>query len=691
MKSQFTAYGVRGLPELTVRGILLGALITVIFTASNVYLGLKVGMTFSSSIPAAVISMAILRMCRNSNVLENNMVQTQASAAGTLSSVIFALPGLLMLGYWAGFPLLQTLGMCACGGCLGVLFTIPLRRALVVNTDLPYPEGRAAAEILKVGSEDPYANADPNAQKKETGMKDIVLGSTLAGLFSFCSNGLHVLSSGTAVWFKLGSVATQIPLSFSLALLGAGYLIGITAGIAMLVGLLLAWFVFVPYLQTVLPMPDGMSAEEFAQTIWITKVRYIGAGCIGLAAIWTLLKLSRSVVTGIKVSLSAIKEGNLRDDDTRLTDTDMSVKSIGIVFILVVLGLTVSFSQFLFSSELPLAITLSFIVAGVLVSVLVGFLVAAACGYMAGLLGSSSSPISGIGIIGVIISSLVVYAISSLFDLFDIEGGQSFAIAMSIFMTSVIIAIACVSNDNLQDLKTGQLVDATPKHQQIALIIGVFVGAVTIAPVLNLLYQAYGFAGAMPRPDMDPTQALSAPQANLMKTIAEGIFNAQLEWIYIFIGIGLCIAIIVIDLILERVSGRRLGLPPIAVGLAIYLPPSVNAPIILGTVISYFMHNYLKKRAALRSKGYENEDYEDSMRHGVLFASGLIVGDSLIGVLIAVAIVASISVGGSADPLALVGPEFEGIAQVLAVICYLAIMVAMLYQPIKAKFRPSKK
>lgn len=249
------------MPELTARGMILGALITVIFTASNVYLGLKVGLTFSSSIPAAVISMAILRMFKHSNILENNMVQTQASAAGTLSAIIFILPGLLMLGYWQGFPFWQTLLLCACGGSLGVLFTIPLRRAMVVNSDLPYPEGRAAAEILKVGSEIRREEAaGEDTSKKETGMKDIVGGTALAGLFSLCTNGFHIVSSEFSYWFSIGSAVTRIPLGFSTALLGAGYLIGIASGMAILVGTLLAWYIFVPYLTSTLIPADGQSA-----------------------------------------------------------------------------------------------------------------------------------------------------------------------------------------------------------------------------------------------------------------------------------------------------------------------------------------------------------------------------------------------------------------------------------------------
>ena len=336
------------MPELTARGMILGALITVIFTASNVYLGLKVGLTFSSSIPAAVISMAILRMFKHSNILENNMVQTQASAAGTLSAIIFILPGLLMLGYWQGFPFWQTLLLCACGGSLGVLFTIPLRRAMVVNSDLPYPEGRAAAEILKVGSEIRKEEANgEDTSKKETGMKDIVGGTALAGLFSLCSNGFHVVSSEFSYWLSFGKAVTQIPLGFSTALLGAGYLIGIASGMAILVGTLLAWYVFVPYLTSVITPAEGQSAAAFAKAIWAQKVRFIGAGCIGIAAVWTLIRLAKPVVDGIKMSINAFRSNDT--DEKKLlhhTDIDMSPKSIAIVFFCVLLGLIITFYSF---------------------------------------------------------------------------------------------------------------------------------------------------------------------------------------------------------------------------------------------------------------------------------------------------------------------------------------------------------
>lgn len=665
------------MPELTARGMILGALITVIFTASNVYLGLKVGLTFSSSIPAAVISMAILRMFKHSNILENNMVQTQASAAGTLSAIIFILPGLLMLGYWQGFPFWQTLLLCACGGPLGVLFTIPLRRAMVVNSDLPYPEGRAAAEILKVGSEIRKEEANgEDTSKKETGMKDIVGGTALAGLFSLCSNGFHVVSSEFSYWLSFGKAVTQIPLGFSTALLGAGYLIGIASGMAILVGTLLAWYVFVPYLTSVITPAEGQSAAAFAKAIWAQKVRFIGAGCIGIAAVWTLIRLAKPVVDGIKMSINALRANDTEEKKMlHHTDIDMSPKSVGLVFLAILIGLFITFYTFVSNAGLSMSVTLMFIVVGILVAILMGFFVAAACGYMAGLIGTSASPISGIGILGIIVSSLVVLGIGSSAGVFETMQGTQFATAFAIFITSVIVSIASISNDNLQDLKTGYLVGATPWKQQVALILGSIIGSFAIAPVLNLLYQAYGFTGALPRAGMDPTQALAAPQATLMTTIAQGIFSASLDWNYILFGVGVGIAAIIIDLILTK-NTKSLALP------------TLEIPLVIGSVMGYLIHKSLKARAARRSPGHEEEDVEACNHRGVLFASGLIVGESLMGVIIALLIVVSVTSGGSENPLALVGKDFQSTADILGLLCFIAMIAIFVRHILITKFNP---
>ena len=673
MKHDFTSHDLH-LPELTLRGMLLGALITVIFTASNVYLGLKVGLTFSSSIPAAIISMAILRFFKDSNVLENNMVQTQASAAGTLSAIIFILPGLLMLGYWNGFPFWQTFLLCACGGSLGVLFTIPLRRAMVVNSDLPYPEGRAAAEILKVGSH----NGEQGPQSS-SGMTDIVSGGFVAGLISLCANGFKVLGDSMSFWIPVGSKGiTQIPLGFSTALLGAGYLIGIASGIAILVGVLIAWAGFVPYFTNMFA-PDGGATAKFAMAIWKSKVRFIG-----IAAIWTLITLIKPIIEGMKISVKSMNSSSAERELHRM-DTDMSTKSVLGVFILILIGLVFTFWDFVSVVPISAGLMWTLVVVGIVVALLIGFFVAAACGYMAGLIGTSASPISGIGILATIISSLVVYFIAAENNLFATQEGVQFATAMAIFMTSVVIAIASISNDNLQDLKTGQLVGATPWRQQIALLLGSVAGAIAIAPVLNLLYQAYGFTGALPRAEMDPNAALSAPQATLMTTIAQGIFNSSMDWDYILIGVGVGVVAIIVNLILKSTTAT-LTLPPLAVGMGIYLPPTLEVPLIIGSFISYFVGRYLVARAKMRAGELADYDVEQSNRRGVLFASGLIVGESLIGVIIAVIIVLSVTTGGGEAPLELVGPEFESTAQWLGLLAFIFAGLYLVRRVVTHKF-----
>lgn len=682
MNSKYFSHDLN-LPELTLRGMILGVLITIIFTASNVYLGLKVGLTFSSSIPAAIISMAILRFFKDSNILENNMVQTQASSAGTLSAVIFVLPGLLMLGYWQGFPFWQTLILCAAGGCLGVLFTIPLRRAMVVNSDLTYPEGRAAAEILKVGSRE-----DTVGVKSSSGMRDIVTGGFVAGIVSLCTNGFRILSDGMAVWVNVGKGATQLPLGFSTALLGAGYLIGIASGIAILVGMIIAWGGFVPYYTNILPMDPGMSVSKFAMAVWKEKVRFIGAGTIGIAAIWTLLTLMKPILEGLKMSIKSMTMSAEERASHRM-DTDMTVKSVLATTVAVIIGLVLCFFDFVYAVDISPTLMWTLVIVGVIVSLLIGFIVASACGYMAGLIGTSASPISGIGILAIIISSLVVYGIASANDLFATQAGVQFATAMALFMTSVVVAIAAISNDNLQDLKTGQLVGATPWKQQVALLIGCVVGSVAIAPVLNLLYQAYGFTGAMPREGMDPSVALSAPQATLMTTIAQGIFSSSMDWTYIFIGIGVGVVAIIVNLILKGTTAS-LSLPPLAIGMGIYLPPALETPLVVGAVIGYFVNRYLRKRAAKRAGNLADQDVEICNRRGVLFSSGLIVGESIIGVIIAAIIVISVTSGGSEAPLQLVGKGFEDTAEWLGLIVFVAVAIGLVRLVLGQKFDPQE-
>jgi putative OPT family oligopeptide transporter len=625
------------LPELTARGLVIGALITVVFTAANVYLGLKVGLTFASSIPAAVISMAVLRLLGRGTILENNMVQTQASAAGTLSSVIFVLPGLVMVGHWHGFPFWQSAGICGAGGVLGVLFTIPLRRAMVVQSSLPYPEGVAAAEILRVG----HGASVPG----EPGAADIAIGGVVSAAACFASTGLHVLGEGISQWFAAGGAVFRLCTGFSLALLGAGYLVGIAAGLAMLLGAVISWGIAVPVLTALHPAPSGVAIAAYATDLWRLKVRFLGAGVIGVSAIWALAGLLGPTIAGVRQSMGRARgRAGLA---TERTDQDMPVSWIGIVFVVSMLAMSVVFYGFL--SDMPAAVAFGvwgLVAYGCAFCVVFGFLVAAACGYMAGLVGSSSSPISGIAILATILTSLILLVMLGAGGVLGTESGQQAGIALALFIVSVVLATATVSNDNLQDLKTGYLVGATPWRQQVALIVGCVVGALVIPPILDLLYNAYGFSGAIPRPGMDASQALAAPQATLMAAIARGIFGHSLDWLFIGMGVALGLLLILADLVMKRAG--RAGLPVLAVGIGIYLPPTVGVTLALGAILGWAIDGRLRGRP----------DAEPARRRGVLIASGLIVGESLAGV----AIAAVIGATGEQAPLALVGDDFAPVA-----------------------------
>lgn len=660
-------YKKQNLPELTLRGLILGSILTIIFTASNVYLGLKVGLTFSSSIPAVVISMAVLSLFKTSNILENNMVQTQASAAGTLSSVIFVIPGLFMCGYWSEFPLWQTFMICLCGGGLGVLFTIPLRRTMVVESKLAYPEGRAAAEILKV------ANKDQSSKKGKQGIKEIALGSFIAAIFSLLSNGFKLAASESNFAFIWNKMAFGFSMGYSLALLGAGYLVGLAGAIALFVGMFLAWGIFTPYLSN-FEFDSAKNAVDLASSVWSSKVRLIGTGAIAIAALWTLIELLKPVIEGIKEIVKNVKITNQEKNER--TNIDLSLKSIFILFVLMVVGLFITFYSFVEDANLSIYYQMLFSFVGTLVSVLIGFFVAAACGYMAGLVGSSSSPISGIGLIGVIISSIVFLVLGV--ELFQDPMLSKFAVALAIFTTSVILATAAISNDNLQDLKTGHLVGATPWKQQVALLVGCVFGALAIVPVLNLLYQAYGFVGAMPREGMDASSALAAPQANLMSTIAQGIFHHNIEWGYMAFGVFVGILMIIIDKILRRT--QKMSLPPLAVGIGIYLPPAINIPLVIGGILKYIVMQHLTKKYAKNS--HKEEKLASCEQRGTLFASGLIVGESIFGVIIAGITVFSVSMGGSENPLALNLANFHD-SELFALIFFVGVVLYFIKRIVK--------
>lgn len=635
--------------EFTLRGVILGALITLAFTAANVYLGLKVGLTFASAIPAAVISMALLYRFKDSNILENNLVQTQASAAGTLSSVIFVLPALLMLGLWTGFPFWQTALICAAGGTLGVLYTIPLRRVMVVQSDLPYPEGVAAAEVLRVGDAQRHKGEDmASSAPRSTGLRDLGWGTGLAALFAFLSGGLRLLGDAFNFWIPAGSVAFRVAAGFSPALLAAGYLMGAAAGIAVLAGLVLCWGLVVPWLTAHASPAAGQDISDLATQLWSAKARFLGAGVIGVSALWTVGTLARPILQAIlHQSAHGAKEVSAESGDT---DKDMPrswMLAIGLVALAVLYFVVSGFLQ-QHMPELGSQPRLWLSLLCVLFAAVFGFLVAAACGYMAGLVGSSASPISGIGIIATILMASTLLGLHALVPAFARSVSGQMGVALVLFMVSVVLAMASISNDNLQDLKTGYLVGATPWRQQLVLIIGCVVGALVIPPVLDLLYNAYGFAGSLPREGMDPSQALAAPQATLMLQIASGIFEGSLDWAMLGLGVLVGLIVIVADVSLRK-SGKG-ALPPLAVGLGIYLPPTIGLTLTIGALLGFFIQRAISSYGARAGHVWTAAAEE----RGLLLASGLIVGESLMGIVIA----ALIGFSGKDAPLALVGESF---------------------------------
>ena len=616
--------------ELTIRGLILGALITTIFTAANVYLGLKVGLTFASSIPAAVISMAILSAVKDSSILENNIVQTVASAAGTLSAIIFVLPGLVIVGWWTGFPFWQSFLICLSGGVLGVLFTIPLRRALVTNSDLPYPEGVAAAEVLKVGSGTRGETTDDTGESRE-GLVAVILGSVASGGLAIITS-TRVAAAEVTGFFRLGTMASSgYNIAFSLALLGAGHLVGLSVGMAMLVGLVIAWAIAVPVLTSMQPAAAGVALAAHTTTIWRTEVRFIGAGAIAVAAIYTLATLAKPVVGGLISTLAASRAAKVADD----RDRDLSPPwIIALTAACLVLAGWLAFSFARSTVLAPSAVTLTLI--AVPFVLLGGFLIAAICGYMAGLIGASNSPISGVGILSIVLcASAIIVAVP------PTAATRPALVAFALFVTAIVFACATISNDNLQDLKTGQLVGASPMRQQIALIVGVVAGAAVIPFVLNLLAKAYGFAGAANVGVLAP-HPLPAPQATLISALAQGVIGGNLDWKMIGIGALVGVGLILLDTTLGAM--KKLRIPPLAVGIGIYLPMSATFAVVVGAVISHWYNG--RARSAANPQRAE--------RLGTLVASGLIVGESLWGV-----INAGLIVGFSKDaPIGLVPEDF---------------------------------
>ncbi|HDS85403.1 MAG TPA: oligopeptide transporter, OPT family [Phycisphaerales bacterium] len=598
--------------ELTIRAILLGIVLSMLLAGTNAYLGLFAGMTVSASIPAAVLSMGIFRLFRRSSILENNIVQTSASAGESLAAgAIFTLPALLILGFWDEIHLGWVMLLCGLGGVLGVLFTIPLRRSLILQQKLQFPEGVATAEVLETG------------QTGGRGLTYIIQAAAAGGLFKLGSTALGVWPDAIETARRVGNSIFYGGTNLSPALASVGYIVGLNIAVLIFLGGAVNWLVAIPIVST-FESASGQTLIEQAYSLWSGKTRYIGVGAMVFGGLWTIFQIRKTLLSGIVSGLKAYQIRTSGQPALERTEKDVPMKWVLLLILLLVVPLLLVYQVFVANWSISITMAVCMLITG--------FVFSAVAGYMAGLVGSSNNPVSGVTIATVLISALLLAAMMGA----AAEHGPAAAIVIG----TVVCCAAAIAGDNMQDLKTGVIVGATPWRQQIMQMVGTVSAAVVLGPVLMLLDRAYGFAGT----ERAGVNALAAPQANLMASVARGVFSRQLPWNYILIGIAAAVVIIILDEI-QRKRNSAFRLPVLAVAIGIYLPFELSVPIFAGGLIRWAV----EKRHAAAPTG-PNDPAALTANSGLLFASGLITGEALMGVLLAIPI-AALKPAGIAFPL----------------------------------------
>lgn len=646
----------RSFPEITLKATLLGLVLAVVLGGANAYLGLKIGMTVSGSIPAAVLSMVILKAFRQSNILENNIVQTAASAGEVVASgVVFTLPALIMMGYWQSFPFWLVSALVATGGCMGVLFSIPLRRAFIVQSDLPFPEGIATGEVLKAG----------DGASKE-GAKQLLIGGILSSLYKLGQSAFMVVSEGFGYFTHVGKTVIGISTGFSAVLVGAGYIVGFQATFAITVGGALAWFVAVPLYGYFFGVSETGDAHKIAVDIWNSHIRMVGVGTMVVGGFWTIINLIKPMRDAVYASLDTLKKIRLGLGSTiARTEVDIPINYVAIGLLLLTIPMFLIYDHVLSADVLPLSIGMHYatVVLATVFTLVVGVLCAAVAAYMAGLIGSSQTPISGVTLMAVLSVSLLLFAMLQSEINFAQDAVSAKAIGAFVIILGSVIAIgAALSSDNLQDLKSGQIVGSTPWKQQVMLIVGVIGSAFIMAPVLQVMFEAYGIGDVLPRPDMDPSKALGAPKAAIMNAVASGIFSSTFKWPMFLLGAGLGVVVIIVDKMLGR-SKSSLRLPTLGVALGIYLPLDICFPLLIGGLIQTWMRQRLEKEKK------NSEQIERHFNKGVLLCSGLIAGEALVGILLAI----PFSIAQSSNIFALNIEGFEPISTFVSTVTFFGI------------------
>lgn len=603
------------LPEITGKAIVLGILLSVVLAGANAYLGLFAGMTVSASIPAAVMSMAVLRFFRRSNILENNLVQTAASAGESVAAgVIFTVPALLLMGYWENFDFWEVTAIAGVGGVVGTLFSIPLRRALVVEEKLQFPEGVATAEVLKSGGivrggqdelpeELQGVGADEDSQRRS--IRALALAGLAGAGMKFAETGMNLWAGTLAVGGRALGAIWVVGMNLSPALISVGYIVGLNIASLIFLGGALAWLVGIPIYvwQTGMPAGDAVSA---ANTIWSTQIRYMGVGAMVIGGLWALINLLEPVRRGVASGLRAYRARAAGQIERTAHDAPMNwvllATALSVVPIFIVYQLVVD----------------NFVVSAIMAVVMLvaGFFFSAVAGYMAGLVGSSNNPISGVTIATLLFTSLLL--------LFLLGADSAVGPAAAVFVGAVVACAAAISGDTMQDLKAGYIIGATPWRQQFMELLGVVSAAFVMAPVLFLLQARYGI-GAPTATHPDP---LTAPQATLMASVATGVFQGGLPWLMVFIGMAVAVAIILYDKWLEA-REANFRAPVLAVAVGIYLPLELSTSIFVGGLVWWLAERAVAARQRKQAMA------------GLLLASGLITGEALVGILLAVPIVLS--------------------------------------------------
>lgn len=627
----------RNIAELTIKALILGAILSMILAAANAYIGLLVGLTVSASIPAAAVSMGLLRFFRRSTILENNMVQTAASAGESLvAGIIFTIPALVMMSAWGGYEYGPMVAIAIIGGILGVAFTVPLRRALIVEARLKFPEGVATAEVLKTGGVETDRD-HPEYREDDTaasGFRSLMQAAGLGALFKLLESGIGVLSGSVATTksFLAGKYLFTGDFSLSPALIGVGYIVGLNIAflvflggvIGTLVGVPLNWIFNHEAIMVATGIDPATPWADLNQSQWGNlagqswqNCRRIGVGAMIVGGIWSLISLLGPLTEGIKASLKAYRASRMEGAAAvERTDFDTPIPYVLGVALVALVPLFLVFYVAL--GDYPDRVMIASVMT--VLMVVFGFIFSSVAGYMAGLVGSSNNPISGVTIATVIISALI---------LLQLMGNTGPAAVLGpiavIYLAGLICSAAAIAGDNMQDLKCGNLVGATPWRQQVFQVVGVIAAALVIPWVLQVLDAGYGIGRPSPiNPDAQP---LAAPQAGLMQALATGIFGDGIEWGFIYMGFGLAGLLIVLDKIQEK-RGSDFRFPVLAVAVGVYLPLGLSVPIFVGGLLAH----WVKKKSASQKEG--TRKHRES--RGLLIASGLITGEALMGVLVAV-------------------------------------------------------